>query len=107
MEHLEAVWFGDDTGDVDQDVAPGVVRKVMPHPREARLAPFWPKFDSEGKMLIRALASVPATTTDEAVAIDAEDWAAAVVVFCLWSMLVRSLAEQRDEQHDEQRENES
>jgi hypothetical protein len=92
LEHLAAVWFAPQQDAAKHGVTAGVERVGNPI-LNSLLASFWPRFNIAAKKREWSLARSPGLSTDNAISINAEEWSACVLVFCLWAMLLRTLAE--------------
>lgn len=92
IEHLATVWFASPMEATKHGVAAGVERVGNPivHPQ---LEAFWPRFSPASKKRDWGLAKAPALSDEDAITINAKEWAASVLVFCLWTMLLRTLTE--------------
>lgn len=92
LEHFGAVWFGGAHDSGRRGVAGGVERVGNPIV-DAKVAAFWPKFDLGSKKREWVIAKEPAFQVNGGVQIVADEWAASVLVFCLWTLLLRTLSE--------------
>jgi len=92
LEHLGTVWFGNQQDATKHGIAAGVERvdSAMVHPL---LGTFWPRFNLAVKTREWGLARAPEISVGDALSINADEWAASVLVFCLWTMLLRTLTE--------------
>ncbi len=92
LEHLAAVWFGTQQEAAKHGVATGVQRAGNPilHPL---LEQFWPRFNSTPKARVWGLARPPGLSANDPIDIHPQEWAASVLVFCLWTMMLRTLTE--------------
>jgi energy-coupling factor transporter ATP-binding protein EcfA2 len=91
LAHLGSVWFTNQEDAARHGVASGVERIAKPivHPA---LAALWPRYNVAAKKRDWALAKPPDLQADESsVTINAEEWAAGLLVLCLWTMLLRVL----------------
>lgn len=92
LEHLGTVWFGSQQDAAKHGVGTGVERVGQPivHPA---LAAFWPRYQLSSKKREWALAKEPGLQVGDVITANGEEWAAGVLVFCLWSLLLRTLTE--------------
>jgi MoxR-like ATPase len=92
IEHFGTVWFGNQQDALKQGIASGVERVGHPivHPK---LAELWPKYSLSSKKREWAVAKAPTLLHAETISLNADEWAAGLLVFCLWGLLLRTLAE--------------
>lgn len=95
LEHLATVWFASPVETTKHGVGAGVERIGNPivYPL---LESFWPRFSPASKKREWGLARTPALSDEESISINAEEWAACALVFCLWTLLLRTLTEPDD-----------
>lgn len=92
LEHFGAVWFGGAQEASKRGVASGVER-VGNAILNDLVAAFWPRFQVGAKKREWGLARAPSLLQGDAIRINADEWAAGTLVFCLWSLLLRTLSE--------------
>ncbi len=92
LEHMTTVWFGSPQEAAKHGVSAGVERSRDPVAHEL-LARFWPHSHAASKKREYGLAVAPGLQVDGGVTVDAAEWAASVLVFCLWGLLLRTLSE--------------
>lgn len=92
VEHCGAVWFGDQRDAAKHGVATGVERVGTPIVNTL-VSAYWPQFNVSAPKRRWTLGRAPALRTDGVVAIEPAEWAAGILAFCLWSMLLRTLSE--------------
>ncbi len=93
IENVGLVWYATHSDGSKHGVASGVERQG-PVPVEPLVAEFWPKFDAVGKSREWALPRVPGVeNTEGIVRIASDEWAASVLGFAVWNLVLRTAAE--------------